>query len=58
MSAGKGDKWRKDFDYSKYWTNYESLSAEEKVGKIKPAKKDHSVNTKRLTNGGTRYIYK
>ena len=26
--AGKGDKWRKDVDYKKYWTNFPVLSGE------------------------------
>ena len=23
--AGKGDKWRKNFDYAKYWDNWDKI---------------------------------
>jgi len=44
---GKGSKWRKDFDFRKYWTNYPVLSGE-RVSKAKKIKKK---------NGKTRYTY-
>ena len=27
--SGKGDDWRKDFDFQKYWTNFPVLSGNE-----------------------------
>jgi len=27
---GKGDKWRKWFNYKKYWTNFEELTGNDK----------------------------
>ena len=45
--AGKGDKWRKDFDYKKYWTNFPTLTGEH----LSPAK---SIKKKK---GKTTYTY-
>jgi len=45
--AGKGSKWRKDFDFRKFWTNYPVLSGEQKT-KAKKVKKK---------NGKTTYTY-
>ena len=46
---GKGSDWRKDFDFSKFWTNYDSLTGQNTF---------HYKKKKRLKNGKTRYIYK
>lgn len=46
--AGKGDKWRKDFDYKKYWTNFPVLSGDH----------ESKAKKKKLKNGKTRYTYK
>jgi hypothetical protein len=48
-SAGKGDKWRKDFNYSKYWENYEKIEANKNPIKHK--------EIKRLKHQKIRYIY-
>jgi len=48
--AGKGDKWRKKFDYRKYWTNIQGISG----SKVQ----DHSISKKKLKGGITRYVYK
>lgn len=45
----KGFKWRKDVDYKKYWTNYNSLSGERESGAKKIEKKK---------NGRTTFTYK
>jgi hypothetical protein len=47
--VGKGDKWRKDFDFNKYYTNMDSLSGEKPKTKAKKVIK--------LKNGKTRFIY-
>ena len=46
--AGKGDKWRKDVDYQKYWTNYPELSGQ---------KQEAAKKVVKLKNGKTRYIF-
>ena len=45
--AGKGDKWRKDFDFKKYWTNFPTLTGDHKTSATKVEKK----------KGKTRYTY-
>ena len=47
--AGKGDKWRKDFDFKKYWDNWEEIT--------KSDKPDHS-DKKILNHGKVKYIYR
>lgn len=38
-SAGKGDKWRKGFDFSKYWTNFSEISGAQQTQATKVKKK-------------------
>ena len=45
---GKGDKWRKDFDFKKYWTNFPTLTSKHESKAVKIKNK----------NGKTKYIYK
>lgn len=45
---GKGDKWRKDVDFKKYWTNYPTLTGEHKPKAVKIEKKKRGI---------TRYKY-
>lgn len=48
MSAGKGDKWRNNFNFRKYWTNFPVLSGCYQTKAIKVEKKNKKI----------RYVYK
>ena len=48
--SGKGDKWRKDFDFKKFWTNFDSISSEQ-IDKPKYKK------VKKIKINKTRYTY-
>jgi|GEM_PF-6839626 len=47
-NAGKGDDWRTDFDYTKFWTNFDSISGSPMTTAVKVEKK----------RGKTTYTYK
>jgi hypothetical protein len=47
INAGKGDDWRMDVNFNKYWTNFPTLSGEIKTTAKKITKK----------NGKTTYTY-
>jgi hypothetical protein len=51
--AGKGDKWRKDFDFNKYWTNFSALSSG--PSDIPKSKKKPKKIIKK--GGKTTYVY-
>lgn len=46
--AGKGSKWRKDFDFEKYYTNMDIISGDLPAPKLKKVIKK---------NGKTRFVY-
>ena len=46
--AGKGDSWRENFDFMKYWDNW---------GQIKKSNNDKKTNIKKLKHGKIRYTY-
>jgi len=48
MANGKGDKWRRGFDYGKYWENFDEIKKDETK---KPKKVIH------LKGGKTRYVF-
>lgn len=45
--SGKGDKWRKDFNFKKYYTNFPTLTGEHETTAKKIIKK----------NGKITYVY-
>ena len=47
--SGKGDKWRKDFNYQKFWDNWDNITKTETDKKHKEIKK--------LKHQKVRYIY-
>jgi hypothetical protein len=49
MQNGKGDKWRKGFDYSKYWNHFDEVAKKEEI--VKPKK------ITKLKGGKIRYIF-
>ena len=46
--AGKGSKWRKDFDFDKFYTNMDTISGAPQTTAVKVVKK----------NGKVTYVYK
>jgi len=47
---GKGDKWRKNFNFKSFWDNYDLILTSKKERRNNPRRKN-------LKGGKVRYIY-
>lgn len=43
LEAGKGDDWRENFNFQKYWTNFPTLTGEHEIKAIKVENKQGKI---------------